>query len=306
MNTSFEFISSSHFILGMSYAGSFYAVQLYSMEDMTIPMDAEAPAPRHVATFQLPVFQQQCLLNNTMTFGRTIQGTFTRHRFKTPFHMSPSSTMLCISGISGRKRTDAGVEASLIILVHLSAFLDILSSKWKDELDSPEYFPWATWCPEYTRCFDALDPGISELNASYGTRIIFNDLMLDFNQRYIGHESRRTSNRPTTIRQTALKSLRDALGHKSCLQSDKPAADPHQRPSPGRIVISPTIIPCGELFEHDIVTALPYYETRVSWPDGVRPEAIYGSEVWIAQSRDRIVSAIALHILRRPFCLPTE
>ncbi|PSR83654.1 hypothetical protein PHLCEN_2v5661 [Hermanssonia centrifuga] len=205
--------------------------------------------------------------------------------------MASSSAMLRIYGISAT-RDGVNGRASIVIYLHLSTFFELLASKKFGRLHSPEFYPWETWGPKYTRCFDATNH-TDDLYAGYGTRIVHNDLLLDFNQSSLmrelhriqpsGESSNAGSSSTLKFRRGKLK-----LSHKAALS--QPATD-NTDPVPHRIVTDPTIIPRGQFFEKDIESSLPYRETPISWPGNVRPHAIYGNEVWIAEAnRDPAVS----------------
>ncbi len=284
----------------MSCSGCFYAIQLYSMDGMMIPIDGTVPSPRHIATFQLPVFQRQCILTNAMTFSKTIHGSFARNVSTTPFFAAPSSAMLRIDRV-GARRANPACWTYITIFVHLSAFSEILGNQPRNPVDSPDFFPWETWGPRYTRCFDeagstnySLPAEQGRLYASYGTRIVYNDSLLDFNQMSVAQELNYASYQALNATESTSKSdspLPPTTSHRmDNLQAGKMINNVD--PPPSRIVTAPTIIPRGQFFENDVESALPYRETHIAWPGNVRPKSIYGGEVWIMQGPHTAVSVM--------------
>lgn len=120
----------------------------------------------------------------------------------------------------------------------------------------------------------------------YGNHVFqAEDIILDFNQPGI----MRDLNKHGVSTQTALGPI-----PKPKLSVSRAASQMFTRSSAlkdlvipgttGRIVRRPTVVPAGNIFVDDIVTLLPYRETRITWMDWMygEPKVYAGSEIYSA------------------------
>ncbi|KAI0769165.1 hypothetical protein BC629DRAFT_794333 [Irpex lacteus] len=145
------------------------------------------------------------------------------------------------------------------------SFIQSLVKDFRDTICHQEV-AWNRWGPQNSRCF--VDHS-SVITGAYGSQILLSDgSMLDFNPQLISHELMRVGKSPLFKPRKRL-----LLGRSSKRDVELPEG--------GRIVRQPTVLRKGPVFEQDVVTCLPYRETRL---EGVPSTSalVFGGEVWVA------------------------
>lgn len=182
----------------------------------------------------------------------------------------------------------AGDTVRLNTFVLLSTFLSSVEHYRQRKTNgdaSPIFLPWSSWGPTSARCFN--DTALQAVHvapvAEYGSRV-FQDggTILDFNQTGIMRDltMHGVFTRPTLLPKPKpkLSVSRAALQGFTRNTAMKDVVIPG---TTGRIVRRPTVIPAGDIFVDDVVTMLPYRETRITWAER-EPRVIFGGEIWAA------------------------
>ncbi|KAI0797246.1 hypothetical protein BC629DRAFT_257255 [Irpex lacteus] len=136
--------------------------------------------------------------------------------------------------------------------------------------------------PHNSRCFWtrilACQP-TSAPNTSTGFTLI------DFNRLDIARDLKRAgkaypkSDRSATLEEKTVRFLR---GNRNTGQTEDVSVGANEQ-----IVRHPTVIHNDVLFDRDIVTTLPYRETRLQW-NGPQPIFLFGGETWVACTQGEV------------------
>lgn len=245
--------------------------------------------PRRIqlaATFDYPAARQSYVFavgHSSFDLGRSRGGLMSRNAPPRPFFGRSSGAQLLFI-----LRSYGAVGLTRILhCVPMTVFTsaaDTFSSL--NQPAQPPVIPWESWGPHNTRCFIDNDNAVP---GSHGYQILRPDFtMLNFNPIDIARDLHRVGAKTHT---TSVQGLTRQKKPFRLLRSDKSAPtlellDNVDIPGcAGRIVREPTIIRREAMFSQDIVTTLPYRETKLYWT-GMSPEYVFGGEMWVACTRD--------------------
>ncbi|KAI0694450.1 hypothetical protein BC835DRAFT_1415350 [Cytidiella melzeri] len=259
-----QLITKSCFLLHvMDYGNIITEVYVVAPAAATQPLNIQL-----VATFEYPTvhidFDDNKSTCNYYNRSFTVEksrcgGLMTRNAPPRPFVRSHGSKILFIRRIYG--------YSSILHCVQLSVFMSAVeNSRSSHLLKRAPVHPWKSWGPRNTRCF--LD-SVSGCHWSYGHQMICRDnTLLDFSSSDIARDLRNAANKghaSTEARQPTLrkgKSFQLWQGpeeHESIQDLDDVVIPGYS----GRIVRRATVLRQEMLFFHDIITTLPYRETKI-------------------------------------------
>jgi hypothetical protein len=160
-------------------------------------------------------------------------------------------------------------------LVHIFPFtaIDSIVSTYK-RTRTFRNVRWNEWGPRNSRCF--LD-NVAAITGSYGSQMLFSDFtVLDFNPRSIARDLH-------GMGKDVLVKTRSTMGMRSQRFWDRwsPKVEDVDVPGGSRIIRKPTVLQKGGIIAEDIVTYLPYRESKLNWT-GPIPVLLFGGEVWVA------------------------
>lgn len=137
-----------------------------------------------------------------------------------------------------------------------------------------------------------------QILSAYGYRLLFPDMtVMDFNPLDIArHLQRAARTKPPMVPSSPTKGPKWRHFRKESKSRAVEPEDVELSGSAGRIIRRPTTIPRGSMFTEDVVTMLPYRETRLAW-DGAPPVFAYAGEVCVVCTH---------HVSRFSFFSPTN
>jgi hypothetical protein len=282
--------------------GGRFITEIYIISRLT---STQPPRIQLGATFHYPEARQSYVLatgHSSFSVGRSRYGLMSRNAPPRPFSKQANGVLLLfilrIYGTTGLTRILHCIPMSVFIS---AANTFCLSNK----PDQPLNMLWDSWGPNNTRCFidnDAAMPGI------YGYQVLLpNFTLLDFNPVSIRRDLHRAGIKMTLTDTSPKLNLSKRKKSSRLLRSDKPApAGENQEDVEipeynGRIIRRPTVIRREALFSQDIITTLPYRETKLDWT-GPNPEHMFGGETWVACTRDVRLAGSRYITMLTPSC----
>ena len=265
-----------------------YTTELYTL----VPVGAERrPKICHTATFKYPEVRQEYAKYWRMPAplwkdDSQCQGTqFTRDSGSPPFLHSTNVPLTVVS----RWYRDIFILHCIPTSMFESISRQVHGSQhpYSEWSGDARIIPWESWGPQHTRCF--VNRHLSCRHTTYGHQVLLQDLtLLDFNQLDIARDLHRVGESETS-HGTLLGSFWKNNSKNKYFAKD--VHNVHVPGTTGRIVRKPTVIPRGKIFAHDVVTTLPYRETKLDWT-GPEPLVLCGGRTWtmIARQNAQTVS----------------
>jgi hypothetical protein len=122
--------------------------------------------------------------------------------------------------------------------------------------------------------------------ASYGSRIVAYQALLDFNTRGLTRDLSKES-----IQQSTTSKFNDDVRQwlkRGDSEGSTPLASGGEHPpsafAQGRAVLEPTIIRRGSVFVENVITSLPYRILETKLATKSVPRQLFGGEVWVQYS----------------------
>ncbi len=274
---SFQLITKSCFLFHFMEFGKFIT-EVYTL----LPSPStRKPVICHISTFEYPEVRLayvRAVGHNSFTARRLRNGVLARNAPPSPFLRSEATQLLMVH------RTYGNSHYALLHCVPILVFTSIVARlRPSKQLPTASVMPWEAWGPHSSRCFLDKD---SCVPANFGHRILRPDFTLvDFNRLDIARDLKRAgkaypkSDRSATLEEKAVRFLR---GNRSTGQTEDVSVGANEQ-----IVRHPTVIHNDVLFDRDIVTTLPYRETRLQW-NGPQPIFLFGGETWVACTQGEV------------------
>ncbi|KAF7792422.1 hypothetical protein EIP86_003459 [Pleurotus ostreatoroseus] len=243
--------------------------------------------PTHIATYQFPSLQEGIWSDGTLnTIYVSHSASLAREHSPLPFVPAPDFALIDFNRIYYGPTDQDSICISCY--VQRTTFLSALELyRNRTTSTDPLVFPWAAWGPIHTRCSDRTQsrsprfPGM----ITYGSLIYEDGCIRDFNQREIARD---LGTRPSHSIRSVLKNMRFSsrlpFGSSGRDFNATPKEDWKVPGYPGRIILRPTVIPAGKIFIEDVITMLPYRETKITWEEE-QPAVVLWGEVWVGVYR---------------------
>ncbi|KAI0089533.1 hypothetical protein BDY19DRAFT_109088 [Irpex rosettiformis] len=289
---SFQLLTKDCFLFHFMEFGKFIT-EVYTLKPSSA---AHEQRIHHIATLQYPELRLayvRAMGHRSFTARRSRCGHLARNAPPPPFLRSERTQLLMIHRSYGNSS-----HYALLHCVPISLFTSLVENMDYSHVSaSPSIIPWDSWGPRNSRCFLDKD---SCIPANFGHRILRpNFRLLDFNRLEIARDLQRAG-------KTYPASSRDPLRHEKSFRlfrSDKAFKDLDDvsMGTNERIVRHPTVIRNDILFDKEIVTMLPYRETRLDWNDS-EPLFLFGGETWVActmSGANAVAGDQTYHLLRR-------
>ncbi|KAI0339584.1 hypothetical protein BDW22DRAFT_1431487 [Trametopsis cervina] len=235
----------------------------------------------HVATYHYPdVLPKYSSLGNGFVTGSSGGGLMPGNTATYPFTRQVTDALVFVTRIYV-------TNAQFTRVVHLFPASAITSAiKSYNPAVGVRSIPWDRWGPMNSRCF--IDHS-RMITSSYGWQFVLPDFtMLDFNPVDIARDLQHAGHAVTPPTYSRKRGPVVARKHRSLKEFlTGVSAHPHPEPDPhipgkGVIIRQATLIKRGDIFMQDVVTWLPYRETKLQWTHNSKPALIFGGEVWVA------------------------
>ncbi|KAI0087087.1 hypothetical protein BDY19DRAFT_995170 [Irpex rosettiformis] len=254
---SFQFLTKDVYLLHTMEGGRFYT-EVYKLE----PSLSQRKFTVHlVAAFEYPTVRHKAAKHWHFTIGpNQLEGSrLGRTTPPPPFIRSKEVPLVVIHRCF--------VNTDIVHYVQASVFTSIAEHFIPS--DRPPTIAWKSWGPTNSRCF--LNTGFGYTARCFGGKVLLNDLtLLDFNQLDIFRDLQRADKSYIRlgVDTSPPQSHFSRLFHRgeSGNLAVRMAQDSGDIYIPGtlfHIVTDPTVIPKGRIFDEDVVTMLPYRESRL-------------------------------------------
>ncbi|KAI0683780.1 hypothetical protein BC835DRAFT_718085 [Cytidiella melzeri] len=233
----------------------------------------------HIATFGFPTVHPSLVapLNGSIA-GSSGGGLMTGNVPAVPCVRSTTNPLVFLLRYYNGLRNPTAPPTRVIHIFPLSVITSVVDAYTNTQTprEMPRFRPWKEWGPRNSRCF--VD-NTTVITGSYGSQMVLSNYsLLDFNPRDIARDlhylEKSSPSASSMSRSSAVGRRIRSLGRRGSDDGDV------EMPDGGVIVRRPTVYRKGKLFMEDVITSLPYRESKLNWT-GPRPVLIFGGEVWV-------------------------